>query len=870
MRKKIFVSVLFFLIVLNHSVNGQELLRTVLPVDFTILQDQFSDKNPDKQILRSLALNNGLSIFQVKINFQANVFISIQRDSVTGQRSLSAKILNKKISGDTRFRDFAIDSLLMPTVVFGTINLQQAKDTIASFVIEFQTNNTSTTNVLPDDLLINADSISAGITIESVSYRGRDLAFYEISKLINSYYAYNEILKELINEYDAVSLKAENSDTDIFIAWHQISRVNNYIQRLDFSKTLNLNKADPEGFLKRYSTSKRMERRASTLFQQVIRKDEKGNLADKRSYCFAYAQLSQKYLERAHNLQPYLASGFEEVAQIYPSQEEKTNLVELAAFYGVFNRIENTSTPQLIHTHFVDLAKKSFDKNQFVVSLQLLKNAIQIKEWFQDIIVSDTFSTIYNHSLDGVMTSYLRVSIIAYRAGKFEMADKYYDKALVIFEEYGTSYLVNDTANPSFLHFTGQQLELSQDLLADGEYYKALTLLKQARNIRNCKAVNQDCPEIDALISTALRGIFIQKLDTIDDLLSNRKYDNARVSLSALKSFTLDYEAYFIPYPAKYFLPPATILFQTFYDWGEDMLNGKQPERALDFFLKAQEVERAYLFTQNTRLKVLVYNATVPVILKEIEKADFETWANRMQNADSIYRQAKQMQYDFQQEKNEELVAVFMALETKMEQRKCINLNRQLKNLNVLIVNRVQSRKFDLARDYLQEADSILDNQVNCEIDSLETRRIEKKYAGLFEYQHKLKKTNICIRDVKYDSAIVYFVLLINYYSQYNLQQFGVDKPSLKVFVESADHPELTKEAISYLIQSENFMEALHFLDVLKKQKVSSWEAKNLQQLTGRGIGYSDATDEQVHKITQDDPWYIYFKLARLTTKIRK
>jgi hypothetical protein len=342
------------------------------------------------------------------------------------------------------------------------------------------------------------------------------------------------------------------------------------------------------------------------------------------------------------------------------------------------------------------------------------------------------------------------------------------------------------------------------------------------------------------------------------------------VYLDDSKAFTNRYADYFDPFPVEDFAIPATILFETFYDWGKDLLQGRQPEKALAYLLKAQEVERNFLARQDSLLRILVYDATIPAILKEIEKAAFETWANRMHQADSIYVQAKHLQRQYQQENSEELKVAFFAVEAKMEQRICIDLSYRVQNLNTLIVNRVQSGKFDLAAGFLEVANSIINHNQNCKIDGKDTKMLEKKYTALFTYQQALRKADASVRDGKYDTAIVQFVSLTQYYSKHQIKQFGVETPSLYDFVDSKAHPGLTKEAVQYFIKNEEFMEALRYLDLLKKQGVSSWESKKLQQVVGRGVGYSESTEEQVLSYTQGDSWFIYFKLARLTTKVRK
>ena len=171
---------LLFPLLFAANAGAQELLRTVVSVDFEISGNQFPENNPDRQIIRTLALNNGINLQQVKIIFQANVFIRIEQDTSLAQQTIFAKILNKVLSGDTYFRDFTVDSLLVPSRIIGEISLQEDEKLVIHFPIELRTNNTTTTVVLPDDVSFTGGQIQAQLKVESVSYRGRHQSFNDL------------------------------------------------------------------------------------------------------------------------------------------------------------------------------------------------------------------------------------------------------------------------------------------------------------------------------------------------------------------------------------------------------------------------------------------------------------------------------------------------------------------------------------------------------------------------------------------------------------------------------------------------------------------------------------------------------------------
>jgi hypothetical protein len=206
-----------------------------------------------------------------------------------------------------------------------------------------------------------------------------------------------------------------------------------------------------------------------------------------------------------------------------------------------------------------------------------------------------------------------------------------------------------------------------------------------------------------------------------------------------------------------------------------------------------------------------------------------------------------------------------------MIQRKCVDMNYRVNNLNTLVVNRVQSRKFDLAARFLQQADSIIRTYPDCNIDGAETRKLEKKYAALFDFLPHSKKVEQYKNERKNDSVIKQYVVLQHIYTKNKLQQFGVDEPLLYAYVESTGNSDLYHEAALHFVQKKDFMEAFRFLDLLKKQHLPARETKELQQLIGNGIGIMEreqVVENLLPESVQSDKWFRVFQQARLAAAV--
>ena len=89
-------------------------------------------------------------------------------------------------------------------------------------------------------------------------------------------------------------------------------------------------------------------------------------------------------------------------------------------------------------------------------------------------------------------------------------------------------------------------------------------------------------------------------------------------------------------------------------------------------------------------LDSLIYEATIPVILDLTKKATFETWANRMEEANDLYHEALALQQKYNQVDNQEINIALVALNEKMDNRVCVNLDNKIFELQKIVENRLK------------------------------------------------------------------------------------------------------------------------------------------------------------------------------------
>lgn len=862
--KRVLALVFIFVFFVLTGAKGQSVVQSVSYIDDQVRAESFEKNTYGYKIFSSLALNNIKGLKWTYINFKGRVLIQTEQTD-DGHIFAYTKLIDYSLTGEDHFRDFSIDSLLVPSALSGTLLFTDDQSVSIEVPVELLLSggviDLSEVNISIDSLA----RLRARIEVEKFVYTEKQWeVFQKKSRLINLYYAYNEILDGLIEKYRKEGIQRNQSSSRVFLAWHEISRINKYISSHEFSMNLNLEKSDPQDFLSNFNKSARLENRANTLFGQVLNLKSKSSPSGKKNYCQGLTELSVTYNKLSELHQPYIASGFNEVVRLFQDEQEFERIRQVADFYDVFTKIDSISTPQRIYDNYIKSAVKTNEVEKFVLTLDLLYNAALISNNFPEIKKSALQNQVYAKTLDGLMSAYLHVAIMAYTAGSFDMADLYYQKAMDIYQLHQVNLEGEALSPDSFLNFIEQQVDLAYGFMSDERFQEGLRLVDQASSISSQHALDYNGSYLDSAYSIGYMGIFKEKLDSIGDLIENTKIDQALSALELAASFSYAKENYINGTGDDELKNYAKTLFDVYFQRGERLMKSRQPENALFSFLDAQLINELYLHENHSGLDSLIYNATVPVILDLINKAEFETWANRMANADSLLNEALMMQEKYSQEDNLELNSAFAYLQYKMKNRVCVNLGNKIFELQKKSENRIKTKKYAEADFFVTESLTLIKDNPDCEIDNSKIKEIELKYQPAFEFAHKMAEIDLVFNSGDFPEMVSDYILADDFYQNNNISKFGTDKPDLREFVSKKKQEGLTIATIDYYIKEQNYEEAFFYLNILKESGFSSKAARDLQESVGKGLSQRGQYTYHVEKYTKGDKWFRYFRSAYL------
>ena len=841
---------------------AQEQYKVIQPVDFVIKARQYPDGSNEKQILASLAINNIKNINAVSVYLKGDFLISVRRDQ-GGHLFAYVKMMHPRISGEIRFRNFLIDTLLIPKAFEGRLLLYYQNKLLQEIPVEMLLSGGVLDLEAVGKNLNDVNGITAEIKITRFLYSDRQLQeFMDRANAVNTYYSYSEVLRLLFQRLEKEHLNRGKSSAATFIAWHEINRIKSYLETHHLAEILDLAAFDPERLLGRTEKLTRLERRAKTLFVRELETGRRGKLADRDKYCKAYAGISLKYIRLAENYQPNMVSAFNELVHIFPITQDLNRVSNVAAFYDKFHISGVAETNQRIYNYFVENAKSELQEESYLNALALIRNAREFELFFSGIKRSDDFDDVYIKSLDGLMSSFLQVSVMAYKAHNYKMAKRYYQNAQKIYDEHITLLGKEHDVRYSFRNFVEKQVELAGLLLDDRSYDEAITILDEAQHIMS-KYDLDTCLDLTSKYKRGYTGIYEMLVDSVAYYIEQEK----RESGLSLLSYSSDFEQSHTDYLDKdeRLNSYAYILYERYYRTGEAKLNGSHPEDAIADLLEAQKINDLFLKQEHTGIDSLISVAAVPQIMQLIKKAEFEVWANHMDKAEQLRLEAVKRQKTYHVEENRQINEALSVLKEKINKRVCVSVRYKLENMCHVVVNRIYSGKYQEAEQRLRQACMLIEEHRQCKVNRNMLDSLKNAYTPLFEMIHRTDSLPVIVRTRSFPEIRSYYEAMENDYSKHHLEKYLPALPSLKQLIAAQGNMRAGEEAVLYYIEKGDWNIAFKYLEMMKELGVPAKETREYQKILGKNLCAGKEQKEAfISTLTKNDAWY---KVLRSTCR---
>jgi hypothetical protein len=780
-----------------------------------VLEYRFLEKdNNYRKVFRLLSINNEKNINTLKLEVYYKQEIKVKDNKI------EIFFSKPSIKGNIFFRDFAIDTMLIPDRIQILIN-QKKPGTDSSFSDRYSFKfpgtisiKTGKKNILPTDIQYEFDLSTSRLK-----------NFIEYSEKINQYYGYYTILKNLKKTF----LTNEENSIDILYDYDLLHRINSNIKTNNIPEILNLKNHDPKGFVSLYNKAKRQERRKRTLTWQFIAKDLKTE-KDKLRFADNVIKISTSFLSKKANHQPYIAYSFEQMAHLIKDPVT-------TEFYNTICKKLDKNTPgpmpavDLVFNGFLKQSEIYNRQESFAYALIMLKNTI-VWANITGIKKEKEIKPYINSTIDGMLSAYASIAKAAFQHNNFSMGNNYLAKTKKYYLENMEEFPFIDDFH--FEKFQRQILDITETEINQNNYQSALDILFSFKDIHYTQ---NNRVRINNLKSTAYKGLYKQYFRRVSTSFNNGHIHEAYKRLLELNTFQKQQEQYLSSVNNNYKKKIQKIAYGLILEYlqtGEILWDNGKFTPAMKNYGIAENIQNLFLDYKIERLQTLLNQTAIPVVLNKIKSADLEIWANRLSNAKALYDEANEIVTKYNLIQVDTVRTSLSKLKNKLDNKNCVNTSRQIKDNIRVIKNRTQSYKWDEALKRFNQTLKIYAQNRSCQFDSSDFIRFRSKYHKIFSYLTRSKTAENMLIAKGYQKTWKNFAILDTEYYHLKYKDLGIPDPGLYRLLKSQKNPENIKTVVSYFLEHHETELALKYLSLLEKLKFTDKETKELLKTAGK------------------------------------
>lgn len=786
---------------------------------FGITYSSLNKQSRLASVFNLLASNDNENVNSLRLQFSFEIHFSITK-SRDGQIMLKYSGFNQNVTGNIFFRDFKVDSLLLPEkldveLLFYENN--RLTDTLTR-TISFTKGQFAPS--LSEG--ISASALSVEIKVNHVVYTPSNYQhFLKTAGLINNYYGYVKIMQKM-PQLLANTSGASPSASNFFLNYVMLTRLESYIRKHNFSRQLHLKLRDPLNFEQLFGKMLRLQTRMKTLSEQMMSGNISAGLTDKEKFTRGYVALSIKAVALSKEQQPYIAASFSEFACVFSDNHEKDFVSRVSDFYDLDIKPGQATVSQEIYRYFIDAASLKIRQQSFVRALDFLANAAYFESHFPEVKRITEFDSCLIHARDGLATSYLKVALMASENNDLQLANKYIDKASKSLNAYDTK-INSPKTPPCYLHYSREILHMAATNLKQGRFQKALTLLNTAHMA--CHKL----PGLDSLRWITCKKLLRNRLDISQKLLEQGDITTSRNKLlQIVKEYSKLCPYNSKPTQNKEVTEIAAAIFQQTITKGAQLHDQNRNTQAMSSLNSAAQLQKIFSLPDSPQLNRLISETTVPYILAIADDANLEIWRKHFQKADSVYRLAQSLSLRYGVSENIEIKSTLNALSDKIRIAGCQWKKEEISRLLTQTNRAVREYQMAAAKSYFLKAKQLYKHDSSREEAKEQTDNTLRSYKALFSFTDAYHKLTLQLFSHGFAAVLPEYAKLEQQYHDEHLEEFRLPFTKLYPFVRSQHSEKLTLEAVHYFIQNKEFAEALHYLQLLGNTANAKSEQKQI------------------------------------------
>ncbi len=811
--------------------------------DFDITYSSLNKQSKLASVFNLLASNNNKNVNNLRLQLSFEMHFHFSK-TANGQFILHHSGYGQQMTGNVLFRNFKVDSLLLPKKLAVELLFYNNNHLIDTLI---RTISLAKGRVaLPFTGNITLSALSVKMKVNRIIYTSNNYhRFLQTAGLINHYYGYDKIMQEMPRLLMGTSGADQPPASHFFLNYVMLTRLEYYVRRHNLTQRLHLSQNDPLGFNKTFKTIIRRQIRMETLSQQQLQQNSP-SVKDKESFSRGYVALSIKAMALSQEQQPYIATSFSEFAQLFPNNKEADFVRQIQTYYDQNKPSGQATVSQEIYKYFINASSLKIHRQSFVRALYFLVNAAYFENHFSEVKRITKFDSCLIHTRDGLATSYLKVALMASENHDIQLSDRYKKKAS---QSLNTDHTIINPpkVTPCYPHYSREMLRMAEASLEQGYFHKALSFIHTAH------LACHKLPGVDSLRTAICERLLNQRLAVSRKLL---KQSNLIASRDTLLQIAKDYPG-LCPSNIKltqnkYVTETATAIFRQIVSAGAQLHVQNRNVQAITYLSSAAHLQRIFSLPYSPQLNTLIAETTIPYILSVANKANMEIWKRHFQKADSIYRLAQNLSRHYGLAKNKKIKNRLNALSDKIKIAGCQWKKEEISRFFTQTNRAVSAYQMAAARSYFLKAKHIYAGTASCFRDNSQMGSTFNTYENLFRFAEEYHRLTLQLFSKGFASVLPGFVRLEKQYNAYRLEQFDLPFTSLYTFVRNQQSEILIMEAVHYFIRQKEFTLALQYLQLSENPDKAKAEQKQI------AMGFAQNGLAPDSRLLQD-PAFAYF-----------
>jgi hypothetical protein len=457
-------------------------------------------------------------------------------------------------------------------------------------------------------------------------------------------------------------------------------------------------------------------------------------------------------------------------------------------------------------------------------------------------------------TIDGMLSAYVSIAEAASLQNNLKMTWQYLQKAKSFHNKTLKEFpFLSDS---SFVEFQNRLLNIAETELKKNHPHNALDLLFYFNQLKYA-AINEQ--RLRKTLNQSYNDIYKNYFRLTSLAFNNGDTDEAFIRLFDLYHFAETHQNE-LTVTEKYQEKIQKIAYGLTLDYmqqGEILWDQNRSNEAINYFSKAKKLENHLLHEKIPRLEKLLSQTAVPVVMEMMKEVELKIWANEPGEAKKLYDEVVNQIETYHLNQIDQVVQRLTILKEKLDNRACLTVSQTLENNLDIIDHRIKKQKWNEALVKYRQTINLLQNNPHCKIDTAKFHSLQEKYENAFYYleQYELVKAKLFSKGINH--VWTDLVDLEIFYNKHDLMHLGIDNPGLFNLLQNQKNVNITRKVIDYYLKKGLLLQAITYLDLLRKMGIHDKETKELLIKAGKLWAIQNSeTPSFLSTLNEYEKWY--------------